>query len=106
MYAMSMTNTTQAEAPNYIARDAYEGRHSIHRPNGKVKAGTFLAIEIAEMASEGVIWESFGATFPGRESFGRSRYIADADGNLHVYDSNGRKIIVHPARRRLRLLTK
>lgn len=97
---------TKTEAPAYIARDTYTGRHSIHRPVAKVKAGTFIAAEIAEMASEGVIWTSFGATFPGRESFGRERYIADAEGNLHVYDSNGRKVIIHPASRELRLLTK
>lgn len=97
---------TKTEAPTYIARDTYEGRHSIHRPVAKVKAGTFTAAEIAAMAPEGVIWNSFGATFPGRESFGRERYIADSEGNLHVYDSNGRKVIVHPAGRKLRLLTK
>lgn len=98
--------TTQTEAPAYIARDTYAGRHSIHRPNAKVKAGSFTAAEIAAMAPEGVIWESCGATFPGRESFGRSRYIADGAGNLHIYDSNGRKILIHPAERKIRLLTK
>lgn len=101
---MGMTQMT--EAPNHIARDTYEGRHSIHRPVVRVKAGSFKASEIAEMAPKGVIWESYGATFPGRESFGRSRYVADGEGNLHVYDSNGRKVIVHPATRSLRLLVK
>lgn len=98
-----MTNT---EAPKYIARDTYTGRQSIHRPNAKVKAGLFEAREIAAMGHEGVIWESFGATFPGRESFGRSRYVADDEGNLHIYDSNGMLVLVHPADRKIRLLTR
>jgi len=100
---MGMTKT---EAPKFIARDTYAGKYSIHRPVAKVKAGVFLASEIAEMAPEGIVWVSFGATFPGRESFGRERYVADEEGNLHVYDSNGAKVIVHPAGRKLRLLTK
>jgi len=97
---------TTNEAPKYIARDTYAGRHSIHRPNAKVKAGMFEAREIADMDSEGVIWESFGATFPGRESFGRSRYVADGEGNLHIYDSEGALVIIHPADRKIRLLTR
>jgi len=96
---------TTNEAPAYIARDTYTGRYSIHRPNAKVRAARYTAAELAAMAPTGVIWESYGATFPGRESFGRSRYVADADGNLHMYDSNGRKVIVHPAGRAIRVLT-
>ena len=101
-----MNPMTQIEAPKFIARDTYNGRHSIHRPVAKVKAGSFLAREIAAMASDGVIWESFGATFSGRESFGRSRYVADAAGNLYIYNSEGALVIIHPADRKIRLLTK
>ncbi len=97
---------TSTEAPAYIERDTYTGRHSIHRSNAKVKVGIFTAAEVAAMAPTGIVWISFGATFPGRESFGRERYVADAEGNLHVYDSNGRKVIIHPVGRKLRLLTK
>ena len=96
----------KTEAPAFIARDTYTGRYSIHRLVAKVKAGIFTAAEIAAMGAEGVIWNSFGATFPGRESFGRERYIADSEGNLHVYASDGHKVIIHPASRKLRLLTK
>ncbi len=99
---MSMTTN---EAPAYIARDTYTGRHSIHRPNAKVKADSFAAAELAAIAPTGVIWESFGATFPGRESFGRSRYVAAPNGDLHVYDSEGRRVIIHPADRKIRVLT-
>lgn len=97
-----MTNT---EAPAYIARDTYAGRHSVHPFRGKRKVGVFEAREIAALAAEGIIWESFGAAYPGRESFGRSRYVADTDGNLHMYNSEGVKVIIHPASRRLRVLT-
>ncbi len=94
------------DAPAHIDRDTYAGRHSIHRPNAKVRAATYTAVELAALAPTGVIWESFGATFPGRESFGRQRYIADGAGNLHIYASDGHKVIVHPAARKLRVLTK
>lgn len=97
---------TTNEAPKHIARDTYAGRHSIHRPNARVKAGLFEAREIAAMGGEGIIWESYGATFPGRESFGRSRYVADEHGNLHIYDSEGALVIIHPASRKIRLLTR
>lgn len=103
---MYTENMTTNETPAYIARDTYVGRYSIHRPNAKVRAATFTAAEIAAMAPEGVIWESYGATFPGRESFGRTRYVAAADGSLHCYDSDGAKKIIHPAGRNLRLLVK
>jgi hypothetical protein len=96
---------TATDAPTYIPRDTYTGRHSIHRPVAKVKADSFTAAELAALAPAGVVWESFGATFPGRESFGRSRYVADTEGNLHIYDSNGRKVLIHPAGRSIRVLT-
>ena len=99
------TTTPGTEAPTFIARDTHEGRHSIHRKNSAVKAATFTAAEIAALAPTGILWASFGATFPGRESFGRSRYIATPNGDLHLYDSNGRKVIVHPADRKIRVLT-
>ncbi len=103
---MTQTATaTAAEAPAYIARDTYAGRHSIHRPVAKVKADAYTAAELAALAPTGIIWESFGATFPGRESFGRRRYVADAAGNLHIYDSDGARKQIHPAARAIRVLT-
>jgi hypothetical protein len=101
-----MTQTmTATEAPLYIARDDYTGRHAIHRPVARVKAASFTAAELAALAPTRIIWESFGATFPGRESFGRSRYVAAPNGDLHMYDSEGAKVIVHPAGRSIRVLT-
>jgi hypothetical protein len=106
VYSYGMTETgALTEAPAYIARDTYVGRHSIHRPVARVKAASFTAAELAAMNPTGIIWESFGTTFPGRESFGRRRYIADAGGNLHIYDSDGARKQIHPATRTIRVLT-
>lgn len=102
---MNNEAATATEAPACIARDAYTGRHSIHRPNAKVRADAYTAAELAALAPTGIIWESFGATFPGRESFGRSRYVADSEGNLHIYNSDGAKVLIHPASRAIRVLT-
>lgn len=105
-YGIYMTQTGAAtDAPTYIARDTHAGRHAIHLPTAKVRADAYTAAELAALAPTGVIWESFGATFPGRESFGRSRYVADADGNLHLYNSDGAKVLIHPAARAIRVLT-
>lgn len=89
--------------PAYIARDSYSGRHAVLRR--KAKAASFKAAEIAAFAPTGVIWESFGHPFPGREGFGRSRYVAAPNGDLHIYASDGHLVIVHPAERVIRVLT-
>jgi hypothetical protein len=101
-----MTDQTITEAPAYIDRDTYTGRYTIHRPTVRVQAASFTAAELAELSPTGVIWGSFGTTFPGRESFGRNRYVADSAGNLHLYDSEGRRVIIHPAGRAIRVLTR
>ncbi len=99
-----MTNTAiTADAPLYIARDTYAGRHAVLRRNAR--AASFTAAEIAALAPTGIIWESFGYPFPGREGFGRSRYVAAPNGDLHIYAGDGHKVIVHPAARSIRVLT-
>lgn len=100
MYTRAMTKT---EAPEFIARDTYADRHTVLRSNAK--AASFTAAELAAFAPEGIIWESFGYPFPGREGFSRSRYVASPEGDLHIYDSDGAKKIVHPAGRSIRVLT-
>lgn len=92
------------EAPNYIAKDTYTGRHTVWNPK-TLRPEAWKAVELAQFAPEGIFWYSFGHV-NGREGFGRTRYVADSDGNLHCYDSNGRKVIVHPAGRSLRILVK
>jgi hypothetical protein len=98
-----MTTTEITEAPHYIARDTYAGRWNVLRKNAK--AASFSAAELAAMAPTGIIWESMGHPFPGREGFSRSRYVADAEGNLHIYASDGHRVIIHPASRMIRVLT-
>jgi hypothetical protein len=96
--------TTRRTAPEYIDRDTYEGKWTRSGIPAGMRVSEFTAAELAELAPEGVLWTSFGH-LSGREQFGRSRYVAAA-GNLHVYDQAGRKIIVHPAARTLRVLAR
>lgn len=99
-----MQVTTSTEAPNYIAREVgYTGRQTVIRKSPK--AASFTAAEIAAMAPTGIIWESFGHPFPGKEGFGRSRYVAAPNGDLHIYATDGHLVIIHPAARRIRVLT-
>lgn len=97
---------TATAAPAYIAADAYTGRHTVLKPRAPFRPEAWKAGDLAALAATGVVWESCGEVRPGKEGFCRSRYVADAEGNLHVYDSTGRKVIVHPADRILRILVK
>lgn len=89
----------------YIAKDIYTGKQTIRFNRTKHKVGMFTAREIAGFAAEGVVFDSFGHV-GGSECFGRTRYVADAEGNLHCYDSDGVRKIIHPADRKLRILVK
>jgi hypothetical protein len=95
-------------APAFIARDTYTGHWTCTGvPIGR-QVGTFTASELATMlGADGpfIVWEFSGNTRGRGPLFTRSRYVADAEGNLHGYDSNGRKVIVHPAGRAVRVLT-
>jgi hypothetical protein len=101
-----MTQTSATTAPDRTDADTYAGHWTRAGIPAGMRVGVFTAAELAALAPTGVIWESFGHLRNGREGFGRSRYIADAAGNLHVYDSNGRKVIMHPAARSLRVLAR
>lgn len=96
--------TTQTAMPRRIAADTHTGKWSLPKPKGH-RISTFQAREIADFATEGVIWASFGHV-NGQEMFSRERYLADTHGNLHVYGQHGGKVIVHPADRALRVLAK
>ncbi len=87
--------------PEYIDADTYAGRW--YRPQGKFLTDTYTAGELAELGIT-VMWKSFGHV-NGVEMFGRDRFLADSEGNLHVYAQDGHKVIVHPFQRRLRILT-
>ena len=93
--------TTQSTAPGSLDKDTYTGRHT--RSAGSARVGQFRAERIAQLASEGVIWESFGHV-GGVERFSRSRYVADVDGSLFVYSPSGSLTLIHPADRVIRIL--
>lgn len=90
-------------APEYIAKDTYTGKHSVLGVRKGRRVSVWGAGELAAMAPEGVIFESFGHV-NGLEGFARVRYVADSEGNLHGYDSDGAKKVIHPASRKLRIL--
>lgn len=96
---------TQTTAPASIAPDTYAGHWVRHGIPAGMRVSVFTAAQLAAHATEGVMWASFGHV-GGREGFGRDRYVADPAGNLHVYDSTGRKVIIHPADRKLRILAR
>ena len=102
-------STTESTAPAYIERDTYTGRWSVTKATTNTEYGVGRAFAHDLAARHGrapfIIWEFSGHTPSGQRLFHRSRYLADADGNLHGYDSNGRKVIVHPADREVRFLT-
>lgn len=91
-------------APEYTTPDTYTGRCTVAFNSRKYRVAVYTAGELADLAPEGAVFDSMGHV-GGTEHFGRTRYIADADGNLHCYDSDGAKKIIHPASRRLRVLT-
>jgi hypothetical protein len=93
-----------ADMPEYIAKDSYSGKQSTTVRKG-MRVTIWEARELAALAPGGVIFESFGHV-NGREMFGRTRYVADAAGNLHCYDSDGARKIIHPAARKLRIITR
>lgn len=94
-------------APDFIAPDTYQGNWTtsahVLRPGFHPVALT--AGDLAAEAPTGVLWESFGTPRGMRhEKFARTRYVADTAGNLHCYDRDGRKVIIHPADRVRRVL--
>lgn len=91
-------------APDYIRRDDFTGRLTALMDPRKYRVAVYTAAELAARDDHGVIFESFGH-LRGVETFGRTRYIADGLGNLHCYAWDGAKTIIHPADRKLRVLT-
>jgi len=98
--------TTAAPAQN-ITKSAHTGSWVQTPKPGTYQAASYMAGELAGMLDgEFVVWESAGHLRNGRELFHRARYVGQSDGSLAGYDSNGRRTIIHPADRRLVILTK
>lgn len=96
--------TALATAPDYLGKDDYAASYTVAFRPSKYRVARYLASELAAMDDHGVFFESFGHV-RGVEHFCRVRYVADGLGNLHCYDADGAKKIVHPAGRALRVLT-
>ncbi len=101
---MTTNEPPAATAPQYIERDTHEGRHWRRGIPAGFRTDVYGAGELAAMNASGVIWEV--QIIDGLPTLFRSRYVADADGNLHLYASDGHKVIIHSAARRIRILTK
>lgn len=89
----------------YIAADTYTGRHTL-RSNSK-RSGVFTARELASMApasGELVVWE-FSGHVRGVALYVRTRFVGQEDGSLAGYCSEGRLVVIHPADRKVCVLT-
>lgn len=101
-----MTGTITAPA-QHIARDTYTGKHIAR---GARRSDIFTASELAAMAETMtnrtiVLWEFCGHV-NGQPIYGRTRFVAQPDGSLAGYDSEGVCTIIHPADRKIRVITK
>lgn len=104
-YPAPVRTIAVAKAPLYLSRETYTGRWWMDRFKPGYGARTFTAAEVAAHAASGAIWKDSGSVH-GRVTYFRERYLADADGNLHLYDSNGRKVGVHRADKPLSIATR
>jgi len=101
-----MTTTTAPAAP-FIAADTFTGRHTLR--SNTARNDVFTAAELAATGTVGeilVLWESAGRMRDGVRLFCRTRFVPQADGSLHGYDNDGVRKIIHPAKRKIRVMTK
>lgn len=95
-----------AEVVRFIAPDTYVGRWTRRIRPGTHRNDLFTAAELATLFTvPAAIWEYSGGV-GGRDLYVRTRYVGQADGTLAGYDSDGRCTIIHPADRKIRILTK
>jgi hypothetical protein len=97
------------EAPKFIARDEPGHKYQIVKRDPKI--GSARADDIAKAFSKEdgkpfVLYQHSGtvADGSGRQLFNRTRFVADSNGGLHQYNSNGSTIGVHPPERSIRYL--
>jgi hypothetical protein len=91
-----------------IVKDAYKGQWTVS--SNKRRSDVFTAEELTRMAGRDengfiIIWKFFGHV-NGVKCYGRERGVARKDGSIAAYDSNGALSIVHPADRKIRILTR
>lgn len=102
-----MTATT---APaRYIAKSAHKGAWVKTLASG-YRIDAFTAGELAQMApaetGEINLWEASASRQGGVQFFYRTRFVAQADGSIAAYASDGHLVIVHPADRKILIRTK
>jgi hypothetical protein len=100
---MSTSAAARIAADTYAGRWTRRGIPAGHRADSFTAAA--LAAHFADM-DEIAVWESAGYTRGGYELFCRSRYVAQSDGSLAGYSAEGQRVIIHPADRRIRILTR
>lgn len=94
------TQTEHYQAPDYIDPDTYSGRRAVtHRTEDRLgrRSAGWLAAHIGE-GNTATVWEYSGRTKSNRLLFVRTRFVS-ANGELHGFDSDGRKTVIHPANR-------
>lgn len=90
----------------HIARDTHTGRHML--TSNTVRSDVFTAAELARMAASGdviVLWEYAGRVRTGKDLYVRTRFVGQEDGSLVGYAGDGHLSIIHPADRRIRVIT-
>lgn len=100
-----MTTTRTAPAP-HIAASTHTGRWA--RPANGVRSDVFTARELVEIFGVGqvrIVWEFSGHTH-GEALYCRTRFIGQEDGSLAAYAKDGHLVLVHPADRRIRIITR
>jgi hypothetical protein len=94
-------------AAQWIAPDTYVGKWMIR---GTRRSDVFTASELATMATTMVdriivLWEFCGHV-NGKPLYVRTRFVGQADGSLAGYNSDGTVSVIHPASRKIRVITK
>lgn len=98
-----------ATPARYIAKSEHQGSWVKSATSG-YRIDEFTAGELAQMApaetGEINLWEASGSRQGGIQFFYRTRFVAQADGSIADYASDGHLVIIHPADRKIRIRTK
>ena len=99
---------TTTHAPYIAAEPKVEGRRYQRTgiPAG-MRISYFTAAELAQMLGpEGAFWGFSGHAHNGRPLFTRKRYVANADGDLAIYCTEGQLVQIHLAGRKVGVLAR
>ncbi len=91
-------------APDYLPADTYTGKT---RVLGKAKSSLFTAAGLAALIGAGnttPLFVYYGHLHNGQKLFSRDRFYSDGE-QIYGYDATGGLMIIHPADRKIRVLT-